>query len=88
MSEESTISSHREVSDLSLPALEEAQRAVNSRRGSSLVVHLAGCCLAILHLLLSVAAASGADVVAWGNNGYGNTTVPASLTNVVAIAGG
>src|SRR5207253_2167889 len=30
----------------------------------------------------------GANVVAWGNNIYGQITVPPGLTNVMAIAGG
>jgi hypothetical protein len=31
---------------------------------------------------------SNGQVVAWGDNGYGQTTVPAGLSNVTAIAGG
>jgi len=36
----------------------------------------------------TVALKSNGTVVAWGNNGYGQTTVPAGLSGVVAIAAG
>ena len=36
----------------------------------------------------SLALKADGNVVAWGNNTYGMTNVPASATNVVAIAGG
>jgi hypothetical protein len=36
----------------------------------------------------SLALKADGTVIAWGNNSYGQTTVPAGLSNVVAIAGG
>ena len=36
----------------------------------------------------SLALRTNGTVVAWGNNGYGQTNVPAGLSNVIAIAAG
>ncbi len=36
----------------------------------------------------SLALKSDGTMVAWGGNGYGQSTVPASLTGVIAIAAG
>ena len=36
----------------------------------------------------SLALKADGTVVAWGDNGYGQTTVPSGLSNVVAIAAG
>ena len=36
----------------------------------------------------SLALKADGTVVGWGYNGYGQTTIPAGLTNVVAIAAG
>lgn len=41
-----------------------------------------------LFLTTSLLASAGNYVVAWGNNTYGQTNVPSSATNVVAIAAG
>src|SRR6266536_5553472 len=47
------------------------------------------CAVLLLSLLGCAAdACAGGQVVAWGSNSFGQTNVPAELTNVIAIAGG
>ncbi|MCX6925655.1 MAG: hypothetical protein NT154_20955, partial [Verrucomicrobia bacterium] len=45
-------------------------------------------CLCLMSAVLPVNAGSGGRVVAWGDNGSGQTTIPLDLTGVTAIAAG
>src|SRR5690349_1277141 len=51
---------------------------------------LFGIQLGVLFALILILAqtANGQQVIAWGNNNFGQTNVPPAATNVIAVAGG
>ena len=70
--------------------VDERSRSAENRIGSPLFVQRFSLSIAVALLALATSASRGQGgyVVGWGDNSFGQTSVPPGLTNIVAVAAG